>query len=710
MKKFLISILFVFATLLSFPQIKVLSIEPDEADLTARINPKQDRNGFNCALLRITTVGVNGEQRRKFSFTGDMATQIVDVTFPSGEIWVYLSPGRSTLTITHDDYGRVIYDMPYELKEKTCYVMELTAAENVNRIMTNYLVIKADQPNAVIYIDDDFVGEKEVYKSFVAGEEHTWRIECDLYHTERGSAKIGYDEKTVIEKKLRPAYGFLHVTSVPESGALVFVDGKKMGETPFMSDKIASGEHKVMVMKEMYERMERTVEVTDDSITEVIMEMKADFVYVTVTTDKQADIYVDGERKGQGSWTGKISKGKHLFEAKRYSHHTTMRTVELMTENEVNVTIPDPVPVYGILNVESEPMGAKIYLDGELKGETPAVVSNVLIGSCDLRLVKDGFVPVDKTITIKENEVLEVKEKMQKELPGKRVKVLTNKDGDKIFVDGKYKGKSPLELFLSYKEYLFKVERNGHSIMQMENIKPGSDDVIMINFEDEKYDDVADGVKKNCCVKNKKVIDRKKQQKLHLDFGCGPIVGLHVSGLDNSDILEDYAIMDLRFVFGVFSRFVINRIDESDSFGFVLQPELLYYNTKYDLAMKNYDNATLEFSSLSVPLLLGFQGEEKPLKLRAAVGPVFQLLLDQKVEVENNTEKTDFKNMIGLKIDLGADWGRITVDLGINIGLTDFEGDAGFIEGLGYHTRGEFVEIEDMNQYMLMITLGYKFF
>lgn len=90
-----------------------------------------------------------------------------------------------------------------------------------------------------------------------------------------------------------------------------------------------------------------------------------------------------------------------------------------MTENEANVTIPDPVPVYGILNVESEPMGAKIYLDGELKGETPAVVSNVLIGSCDLRLVKDGFVPVDKTITIKENEVLEVKEKMQKELPGK---------------------------------------------------------------------------------------------------------------------------------------------------------------------------------------------------------------------------------------------------------------------------------------------------
>ena len=42
MKKILISVLFLFVTMVSYSQIKVLSIEPDEADLTARINPKQD--------------------------------------------------------------------------------------------------------------------------------------------------------------------------------------------------------------------------------------------------------------------------------------------------------------------------------------------------------------------------------------------------------------------------------------------------------------------------------------------------------------------------------------------------------------------------------------------------------------------------------------------------------------------------------------------
>ena len=231
MKKILISVLFLFVTMVSYSQIKVLSIEPDEADLTARINPKQDRNGFNCAMLRITTMGVNGEQRRKFRFSGDMATQIVDVSFPEGEIWVYLSPGRSSLIIVHDDYGREIYDMPYELKEKTCYRMVITVDKE--DIVKNYLIIKADQPNALIYVDDVFMGEKEVAQLYSAGDTHKWRIECDMYHSESGEAKISYTGNTVVEKTLRPAFGYFNLTTKPETGATVYVDGKKTGETPY---------------------------------------------------------------------------------------------------------------------------------------------------------------------------------------------------------------------------------------------------------------------------------------------------------------------------------------------------------------------------------------------------------------------------------------------------------------------------------------------
>jgi len=412
MKKILISVLFLFVTMVSYSQIKVLSIEPDEADLTARINPKQDRNGFNCALLKITTIGIDGEQRRKFFFTGDMATQIVDVSFPPGEIWVYLSPGRSQLVIRHDDYGKTIYDMPYVLKEKTCYAMVITADKKVNNVVRNYLIIKADQPNALIYVDDVFVGEKEVFLLYNAGETHKWKIECNMYHAESGEVKISYTEKTVIDKIMRPAFGCLNVTSMPESGATVYVDGIKMGETPYKADKIKSGEYKVRVVKEMYYPEERTYVVRDGETTEAKMEMRGNYANVTVETEAGAEIYVDNEYKGTGSWTGKLMGGEHLFEARKESHITATVNVKLTTGKEERVVIPNPEPVYGTLDVATTPMGADIYVDGKMLGTTPEYITDILVGTRELRLEKQGYETVSKKITIIEKEVLNVNEKL----------------------------------------------------------------------------------------------------------------------------------------------------------------------------------------------------------------------------------------------------------------------------------------------------------
>ena len=420
MKKILISVLFLFVTMVSYSQIKVLSIEPDEADLTARINSKQDRNGFNCALLKITTIGIDGEQRRKFFITGDMATQIVDVSFPPGEIWVYLSPGCSQLVIRHDDYGKTIYDMPYSLEEKTCYsmVMMTDKVVEVNNVVKNYLIIKADQPNALIYVDDVFVGEKEVFLLYNAGETHKWKIECNMYHTESGEVKISYTEKTVIDKIMRPAFGCLSVTSMPESGAAVYVDGIKMGETPYKADKIKSGEYKVRVVKEMYYPEERSYVVRDGETTEAKMEMRGNYANVTVETEAGAEIYVDNEYKGTGSWTGKLMGGEHLFEARKESHITATVNVRLTTGKEERVVIPSPEPVYGTLNVVTKPMGADIYVDGKMVGTTPEYITDILMGTRELRLEKQGYETVSKKITIIDKEVLNVNEKMERERSG----------------------------------------------------------------------------------------------------------------------------------------------------------------------------------------------------------------------------------------------------------------------------------------------------
>ena len=143
-----------------------------------------------------------------------------------------------------------------------------------------HLIVKADQENAMIYIDDELLGVKDVSKLFMFGSTHTWMIKCNMYHTESGT--ITLNERTVIDKKLRPNYGYLNISTTPEQGAMVFVDEEYVGLSPVKTDKLKSGSHSVRVMKDMYKMTEKSFIVTDGQITYVTLNMSANLVDVTV--------------------------------------------------------------------------------------------------------------------------------------------------------------------------------------------------------------------------------------------------------------------------------------------------------------------------------------------------------------------------------------------------------------------------------------------
>ncbi|HJH59769.1 MAG TPA: PEGA domain-containing protein [Bacteroidetes bacterium] len=650
MKKILISVLFLFVTLVSYSQIKVLSIEPDEADLTARINPKQDRNGFNCAMLRITTMGVNGEQRRKFRFSGDMATQIVDVSFPEGEIWVYLSPGRSSLIIVHDDYGREIYDMPYELKEKTCYRMVITVDKE--DIVKNYLIIKADQPNALIYVDDVFMGEKEVAQLYSAGDMHKWRIECDMYHSESGEAKISYTGNTVVEKTLRPAFGYFNLTTKPETGATVYVDGKKTGETPYFMDKMKSGEYKVKVMKEMYYPEERSFVVRDGDTTNMVIEMRGNYANVTVETDAGADIYVDNEYKGKGRWSGRMIVGEHLFEAKKELHRTTQQNVTLTAGMDKNIQIPNPEPVYGKLNVTTTPLGAKIYIDGKMVGSTPKYITDVMIGSHELVLEKSGYVTVKKTLMLEEEKEVSVNEKMRS------VGGEISSGDDKTRVE----------------------EKEEYVQTESENTEVLSDNT------DKKQDKPVD-------------VEKRKTDKV-FDFGCGPVVGVQMTSMADKIANIEWKTS---ITFGLFTRFAIKN--------FVVQPEVTYNNSVFGFVSKDSEpKGSVSRTYLYIPLLLGYQTKGESFKMRFAAGPSYQLLIGRKIVFEGNTDTDVFKNGMGITFNVGADLKRLVIDVKYDIGLTHFYKEQGTYDVLGYYKGGEFVCLSNLKQNVLSLTIGFRLF
>ena len=326
-----------------------------------------------------------------------------------------LAVGTHELKLEKEGYSTVIRTF-VTTKGETLKLNETLHAV-VNK--KTYLIVQADQPDAIVYIDGEMLGAKEARKLVDDGTTHTYKIECKLYHEESGTVTV--KDKTVVNKTLRPAFGYLNISSTPEQGANVWVDGELIGVTPIKTDKLASGSHTVRVMKDMYKMTEKSFTVTDGQTTNATLNMSANFVTLTLTvdadtdsdSDSDSDIYVDEEYKGKGKWTGRLSEGAHIFEARKANHKPSKKSLDLVMGENKTITLDAPTPINGTIDVDSSPMGATIYIDGKHYGETPNYISDILIGEHELKLTKQGCAPITKTINIKEGETLKINEKLQ---------------------------------------------------------------------------------------------------------------------------------------------------------------------------------------------------------------------------------------------------------------------------------------------------------
>lgn len=480
MKKIFTAILLIFICHNVFSQIKVKenSFHQIEGFVMLDKNDHYDDNNRPMALIKIATENIKAEERRKFIFKGNMATYF-DVHFEPGEIWLYLSTEATFIEIIHDDFGKTEFVLPYDLKDFCGYEMvvqyvPLTPQTEPEHQKKFHLIVKADRPESIIYIDNKLIGTGETSILVDEGTTHTYKIECELYHTESGSVTV--NDKMTIDKTLRPAFGYINISTSPEQGARVYVDGKYLGVSPVKSDKLSSGTHTVRVMKDMYKMKEQSFTVIDGQTTNANVTMEANFVTLTVNTDADAEIYVDEEYKGKGRWTGRISEGSHIFEVRKQNHKPTKKTIDLVLGENKTIALEAPKPISGSIEISSSPMEANIYIDDKSYGTTPNYINEILIGTHELKLTKQGCAPITKTINVKEGETLIVNEMLQ---TAKEMSISTDKSGDKIYVDDKYVGLSPVTTSLAYGSHNVKAERNGKTVSKTVSVSQNSSNNIV---------------------------------------------------------------------------------------------------------------------------------------------------------------------------------------------------------------------------------------
>ena len=474
---------FLLLPLLGMSQLRVVEGSFKEIPGFVDMSEKTDDNNKPFAVVIIKTLNINEQERAKLRFSSD-AMSYVEVEYRVGEVWLYVSYYASFLKIKHPDLSSAPdFYLPFDMQPRHGYELVLekyNVAPAPDAQTINYLIVRCDQPDASICIDGSFVGMKEGSKALGVGEKHSWQIDCGLYHSESGEVTITEGEPVTVERKLRPAYGFLKVTSSPENGATVFINNNKVGTTPYTSERLQSGSYNVRVMKEMFSLSEKSFLVKDNETTVANMVLNPNFATLSLNTDPASDIFIDGERVAKGQWNGRLSSGTHLVEARKPSHRNSSLKVNLSNGENKTVTIPNPEPIYSMLDINSQPMGAKILIDGEDFGTTPRVIKNILVGEHTLSLVKQGCAKLEKTFTLKEKEMLSLNEKLES---GKIITVTTDKEGDEIYVDGTFAGHSPLDVSMGYGRHTVKAIRNGKSVEKSFDVREnGGESSLLLKF------------------------------------------------------------------------------------------------------------------------------------------------------------------------------------------------------------------------------------
>lgn len=245
---------------------------------------------------------------------------------------------------------------------------------------------------------------------------------------------------------------------------------------------VSFGTYRYKVKAPDYFAQEGTVTVDDpDNASLVRVELKPNFATVTLTVDANAEIWVNGQKKGIRTWTGALGSGTYNMECKMANHETSQSTQTITAKMDgQTISLPAPKPIYGSLNVESTPNFCKLYIDGKDMGTTPKYIPEILVGRHQVRLEKEGCVTLSKTITIEKGKPLMLKETLD---TGRTVLVKTDRSGDKIYVDGDYVGETPRETQIGFGQHTVRVVRNGIKVEKEVNILESTRNGIELTFE-----------------------------------------------------------------------------------------------------------------------------------------------------------------------------------------------------------------------------------
>ncbi len=231
---------------------------------------------------------------------------------------------------------------------------------------------------------------------------------------------------------IRTGSGTIQVSSEP-GGAGVYIDGVYAGITNLVVGNIAPGRHEVRVTRAGNDDYVEWVSVQNKVTTSVQVSLKPVSItsggFVVVTTEPPgASVYLDNTFFGMTE-TGRpleisnVTPGSHRIyvSSKNYEDFEAITVVSAGNITPVTVRMnPSPMPqACGVIILNSDPAGADIIIDGQLKGTTPATIETICTGNHTYSLQLEGYETYRSSFDLIPGQVLQMNTALRSSADGK---------------------------------------------------------------------------------------------------------------------------------------------------------------------------------------------------------------------------------------------------------------------------------------------------
>lgn len=344
-------------------------------------------------------------------------------------------------------------------------------------------------------------------KALDKDKENRYKTPKDFKEDLKKLIEYEVEEKPSIKKeKILEGTGELFIETNP-ADAEIFIKGEKRGNSPLLIENLAEGKYEITIFKDGYEKKVIQIDVIEGkraviklnlvkiaekkpkktfllssialfiiliSILSIFLlnkpknQNKIDsnlFVFGSITVKSEPtdlDIYLNGKSTGKKTpfTFSSLEPGSYKIEVV-YQNETKSELINL--SGGENREIYFNFLNFGKLIIDSEPKGAKIYLDGvDTKLTTPGVLENLKYGKHQIKLILDGYEEYLININLNQKEK-EIKVKLNKiESKTGTLEIITMPEGATVYINDEEIGETPLKLNLEIGKYKIRLSLDGY--------------------------------------------------------------------------------------------------------------------------------------------------------------------------------------------------------------------------------------------------------